>query len=51
MVYHQQEGTRIGWRRFLAIDPLWFDAAGVLHARATRATEQRFEHPTSHIDH
>lgn len=40
MIYHQQNDERPGWRRFLALDPLWFDAAGVIHARATRGTDQ-----------
>ena len=40
MVYHQQNSARPGWRRFLAIDPLWFDQEGVLHARTTRGTDQ-----------
>jgi xylan 1,4-beta-xylosidase len=40
MVYHQQNGEKIGWDRFLAIDPLWFDEQGVIHARTTRATNQ-----------
>ncbi len=44
MVYHQQEGTRVGWRRFVALDPLWFDAAGVLHAKVTRGTDQPLSH-------
>ena len=30
MVYHQQDSTRVGWRRFLAIDPLWFDEQGII---------------------
>ncbi len=40
MVYHQQESTRVGWRRFLAIDPIWFDAAGVLHAKTSRGSDE-----------
>jgi len=31
---------RPGWRRFLALDPLWFDNAGVIRAKATRGTDQ-----------
>ncbi len=38
MVYHQQNNTRIGWDRFLAIDPLWFDQNGVIHTQTTRGT-------------
>jgi xylan 1,4-beta-xylosidase len=40
MVYHQQNSTRVGWDRFLAIDPIWFDDEGVLHAKTTRGTDQ-----------
>jgi xylan 1,4-beta-xylosidase len=39
MVYHQKRNDRTNFRRFLAIDPLWFDA-GVIHARVSRGTEQ-----------
>lgn len=39
-VYHQKESARVGWGRFVCIDPLWFDADGVLHGRATRGTPQ-----------
>jgi beta-xylosidase len=31
----------IGWKRFLAIDPLWFDDQGVIHAKTTRGTNER----------
>ena len=41
MVYHQQESTRVGWRRFLAIDPIWFDADGVLHAKTSRGSDEQ----------
>ncbi|MBP7934559.1 MAG: glycoside hydrolase family 43 protein [Phycisphaerae bacterium] len=40
MVYHQQNSEKIGWARFLAIDPLWFDEEGVIHVRTTRGTDQ-----------
>lgn len=40
MVYHQKHDGKINWRRFLAIDPLWFDDAGVLQGRVTRDEEQ-----------
>jgi beta-xylosidase len=40
MVYHQKASTNIGWDRFLAIDPLWFDAQGVLHVKTTRGTDE-----------
>lgn len=39
-VYHQQRDEKRGWNRFLCIDPLWFDAAGVLHGKATRGAPQ-----------
>jgi xylan 1,4-beta-xylosidase len=44
MVYHQQESTRVGWRRFLAIDPIWFDEQGILHAKVTRGVDQPLSH-------
>jgi hypothetical protein len=37
MVYHQQKDATRGWNRVICIDPIWFDAEGVLHARASRA--------------
>jgi len=40
MVYHQQHSQRIGWKRFLAIDPLWFDEQGVIRVKTTRGTTQ-----------
>ncbi len=40
MVYHQQNSERPGWKRFLAIDPLWFDEQGVIHVRTTRGTDE-----------
>jgi xylan 1,4-beta-xylosidase len=40
MVYHQQNSTKVGWDRFLAIDPLWFDDDGVIHTRTTRGNWQ-----------
>ena len=40
MVYHQQNSAKIGWDRFLAIDPLWFDEQGVIHVKATRGTDE-----------
>jgi xylan 1,4-beta-xylosidase len=41
MVYHQKYSDRTSYRRFLALDPMWFDDAGKLHARVTRGTEER----------
>jgi beta-xylosidase len=40
MLYHQKENTQRNWMRFIALDPLRIDDAGVLHGKATRATEQ-----------
>jgi beta-xylosidase len=40
MLYHQQESEKPGWRRFLALDPLWFDDLGVIHAKTTRGTDE-----------
>ena len=39
-VYHQQRDETPGWKRFLCIDPLWFDEQGVLHGKATRGKAQ-----------
>jgi beta-xylosidase len=40
MVYHQKYDDRTSYRRFLALDPIWFDDDGKLHARVTRGTEK-----------
>ena len=40
MLYHQQNSEEIGWKRFLALDPIWFDEQGVLHAKTTRGTDE-----------
>jgi len=39
-VYHQQKDGSQAWNRFLCLDPLRFDAKGILHGKATRATPQ-----------
>ncbi|MDP6545423.1 MAG: glycoside hydrolase family 43 protein [Phycisphaerae bacterium] len=39
-VYHQQKDGSKPWNRFLCIDPLWFDAKGILHGKVTRGTPQ-----------
>ena len=44
MVYHQQNSTKVGWDRFLAIDPLWFDENGVICVKTTRNTEEILTH-------
>jgi beta-xylosidase len=40
LVYHQKWDAEQNFRRFLALDPLWFDAEGVLHAKVSRETDQ-----------
>jgi len=40
MVYHQKASTKIGWDRFLAIDPLWFDDQGVIHVKVSHGTDE-----------
>lgn len=40
MVYHQQNSAENGWKRFLAIDPLWFDEQGVIHVKTTCGTDE-----------
>lgn len=39
-VYHQKRTERREWDRFICIDPLWFDANGLLRSRATRGTQE-----------
>lgn len=40
LVYHQKWDDRTNFKRFLAIDPMWFDDQGVIHAKATRETDE-----------
>ena len=40
MVYHQKASTNIGWDRFVAIDPLWFDENGIIHVKTSRGTDE-----------
>lgn len=40
LVYHQKWNDKINFKRFLAIDPIAFDDAGILHATATRDSDQ-----------
>ncbi|MGC8887235.1 MAG: glycoside hydrolase family 43 protein [Verrucomicrobiia bacterium] len=40
LVYHQKASTNIGWDRFLAIDPLWFDENGVINVKLSRGTDE-----------
>ncbi|MDB6027655.1 MAG: Arabinoxylan arabinofuranohydrolase [Verrucomicrobiales bacterium] len=32
MMYHQKRSEEISFKRFLAVDPIWFDDEGVIHA-------------------
>jgi beta-xylosidase len=40
MVYHQKRTSEISYSRFLAVDPLWFDKDGVMHAKVTLGTDE-----------
>jgi xylan 1,4-beta-xylosidase len=40
LVYHQKWTAEKSFRRFLAIDPLWFDEAGVIHTKVSRDTDE-----------
>jgi xylan 1,4-beta-xylosidase len=40
MLYHQKWDDSLSFHRFLALDPIWFDDAGVLHARVSRDTPE-----------
>lgn len=40
MIYHQKSDERVDWRRFLAIDPLWFDEEGVISVKITRGSDE-----------
>lgn len=40
MLYHQKWDAKINFKRFLALDRIWFDDAGVLHAQVTKGTAQ-----------
>lgn len=40
MVYHQKFGDETSFKRFLAIDPMWFDEHGVIHAKVSRDTDE-----------
>jgi len=40
LVYHQKWNAEKNFHRFLALDPLWFDADGVIHAKASRDTDE-----------
>jgi beta-xylosidase len=40
MIYHQKYDDDTDYRRFLALDPIWFDDTGKLHARVTRGMDE-----------
>jgi beta-xylosidase len=40
MIYHQKYRDNTSFRRFVALDPLWFDDEGVIHAAVTRGFDQ-----------
>ncbi len=40
LVYHQKWNADRSFHRFLAIDPLWFDQNGVIHAKLSRGTDE-----------
>ena len=40
LVYHQKWDADRSFHRFLAIDPVWFDRNGVLHAKLSRGTDE-----------
>jgi beta-xylosidase len=40
LVYHQKWNAERNFHRFLALDPLWFDEDGILHAKVSRGTDE-----------
>ncbi len=40
MIYHQKVDEGRSFKRFAALDPLWFDDAGVIHARVSKGTDE-----------
>ena len=40
LIYHQKWDAGKNFHRFLALDPLWFDDAGVIHVKISRGTEE-----------
>lgn len=40
MIYHQKRGTEKSFVRYLAIDPIWFDDAGVIRTKISRDTDE-----------
>jgi beta-xylosidase len=41
MIYHQKSDDGTDYRRFLALDRIWFEDDGTLRARVTRGTDER----------
>jgi len=41
MIYHQKYNDQQNYARFVAIDPLWFDDAGIIHAKVSRESDER----------
>jgi beta-xylosidase len=48
MLYHQKIRDDISWPRFLALDPIWFDAKGILHARVSKGVDEPAPQLSSH---
>ena len=40
MIYHQKYNDGTNYARFVAVDPLWFDDDGVIHATVSRDTDE-----------
>jgi xylan 1,4-beta-xylosidase len=40
MIYHQKRTDSTGFHRYLALDPIWFDDAGVIHSRISKNSSQ-----------
>jgi xylan 1,4-beta-xylosidase len=40
MIYHQKQSEAMSYRRFLALDPIWFDEEGVIHARVSLGEDE-----------
>lgn len=40
LVYHQKWKDNTSFHRFLAVDPMWFDDKGVIHAKVSRETDE-----------
>ena len=40
MLYHQKRAPERSFKRYLALDPLWFDEKGILHGKVTKGTDE-----------